>query len=163
MGFTLIELLVVIAIVGILATIAVVNTGKNPDRDIRLEKDRLTSFLREVQNKALTAEKISPAPTGKVCGFGVKMSGSNVRSYYVSTTNLNADCSSKVAESGTDYADVFMPRTSDVSITLNGSSLFFLIPHGEAFLNGASFPATFTIEKSGQTVEVKIRKSGIIE
>lgn len=167
-GFTLIELLVVMAIVAILVTTAIVNSGKNPDRDVRLEKDRLTTYLREIQSKSLTTEKISGV-SGKICGFGVRMSESNVQSYYVNSagaTPLDEDCSlsAYTSSSGTDLGNDFIPKIDGVSITFNGTSLFFLNPNGIIYFNGGTLPAVFTISKSGATdVTVQIEQSGNIK
>jgi prepilin-type N-terminal cleavage/methylation domain-containing protein len=164
-GFTLIEIMVVIAIVGILSAIAIVNSGKNPDRDVRIEKDRLVTFLRDVQNKSLTAEQVSGA-SGKICGFGVYLSGSSLQGYYVSTSDLNADCSNSnfTSNSGNDDLNTkFTPQINGVSLSFNGTKLFFLIPNGKAYLNGANFPATFTLSKSGQSVNVQVGEAGTIQ
>jgi prepilin-type N-terminal cleavage/methylation domain-containing protein len=166
-GFTLIELLIVMAIVGILAATAIVNFGQNEDRDVRQEKDRLTSFLREVQNKALAGEKISTA-SGKVCGFGVKMSGSNLIDYYVKVSSLDDDCSSHINDPETDYTDTFY-FSNGVSIKdgFSGTNkLFFLIPSGEAYLDGSNstgFPITINLIKGSiAPIPVNIDQSGRI-
>jgi prepilin-type N-terminal cleavage/methylation domain-containing protein len=166
-GFTLIELLVVMAIIGILAATAIVNFGKNDDRDVRQQKDRLTSFLRDVQNKALTAEKTSET-SGKVCGFGVKMSGSNLIDYYVKVSSLDDDCSSHVNDSGTNYTDTFY-FSNGVSVKdgFSGTNkLFFLIPSGEVYLDGSNsigFPITINLIKGSITpIPVNIDQSGRI-
>lgn len=142
-GFTLIELLIVMAIIGILAATAIVNFGKNEDRDVRQQKDRLTSFLREVQNKALAGEKVSTA-SGKVCGFGVSLVSGNLQAYYANTTGtdaLNASCSttSNTYDASKTIADKFIPQNG-VSVTSFGSggSIFFFIPSGEARAAGGS-------------------------
>ena len=145
-GFTLIELMVVMAIIGILAGTAIVNFGQNADRDVRAEKDRLTSFLREVQNKALAGEKVSAA-SGKVCGFGVSLVSGNLQAYYANTIGatpteaLNASCSttSNTYDASKTMADKFIPRNG-VSITSFGSGgdIFFFIPSGEARVAGGS-------------------------
>ena len=81
-GFTLIELLVAMAIIGILAATAIVNFGKNEDRDVRAEKDRLTSFLREVQNKALAGDRAGISTTDKICGYGTYFDSGNLQAFY---------------------------------------------------------------------------------
>jgi len=170
-GFTLIELMIVIAIIGILAATAVLNFGKNEDRDVRQQKDRLTSFLREVQNKALAGDKagITLAANEKICGFGVKMSGSNLIDYYAKASSLDDDCSSHVNDDGTSYTDTFyFSNGASISSGFSGSDkLFFLIPNGLAYLNGSStsgFPITIYLTKTGLStpIPVNIDASGRI-
>jgi prepilin-type N-terminal cleavage/methylation domain-containing protein len=143
-GFTLIELLVTMAIVGILAATAMVNFGKNDDRDVRMEKDRLTSFLREVQNKALTAEKVSTA-SGKVCGFGVHYDpdSENLQVYYAGdfgASSLDANCSivENTYDSNSDNnLEKFVP-SNGVSITEFTDDIFFMIPTGDVYIAGSA-------------------------
>jgi prepilin-type N-terminal cleavage/methylation domain-containing protein len=183
-GFTLIEIIVVIAIVGILATIAVVNSGRNPDRDMRLEADRLTAFLRDVQNKALSAQKVSKtdAPEcydassnwicGKICGFGVKDNAGELQVYYIDTFSdpspLDASCESFAQlNRDSDVKNVANEKfvfKSGISNNFSGR-LFFLIPNGGVYLNGSNDFATQSIElkKDDATVNVRIHSSGIID
>lgn len=166
-GFTLIELLVIMAIIGILAATAIVNFGKNEDRDVRQEKDRLTSFLREVQNKALAGEKrgVVLGTNEKLCGFGVISSGGNLQSYYVKVSSLDADCASHTNDTGTNYADIFYISNGVSMSGLGASKLFFLIPNGEIYLNGSKtsgFPVTINLTKSSVTVPVTIEQFGRI-
>jgi prepilin-type N-terminal cleavage/methylation domain-containing protein len=157
-GFTLIEIIIVIAIVGILASIAVVNSSKNPDRDVRQEADRLSTFVRSIQNKAISGEKISGSLTGKFCGYGIKrMSATQFQIYYVQSANLDDSCSTHLNESGTNLSETFDFRNG-VSISSGFSAtdkLFFLVPSGEVYLNGSrasGFPVSISLVKDSTTV-----------
>jgi len=160
-GFTLIEIMVVIAVVAILAAAALVNSGKNADRDVRLEAERLKTFLRDVQNKSLQGEV---APGTKTCGFGVRMNNGNVQSYYVSVPNLDFDCLSYVNSYDGDNSDAaFVPRNG-ATVSFSGTRLFFLIPSGKPYLNGSDgFSwAVFNLSKGGASVTVQVSNAGEI-
>lgn len=173
-GFTLIELLVVIAIIGILAAIALVNTGKNPDRDARLERDRLVTYLRDIENKSLAISMVSSA-TGRICGFGIHyISDTEIKAYFLQTSGaspLDADCGS-----------VSVGYPSSGSQDLDGSNSFFLghgmmfsetfpdtafiAPSGEVSVNGTTPPVKIKIEDSSSSItpiETTINKSGLIQ
>ena len=165
-GFTLIELLVVMAIIGILAATAIVNFGKNEDRDVRAEKDRLTSFLREVQNKALAGDKVSGV-SGKVCGFGVHYDATskNLQAYYTNTSGLTAmdDACPAMTYDLSNKLEEFIPRNG-VGITDPGEDIFFSAPTGEVFCNAVcTFPVAIPVTKGSSTgLDVKIDQSGRI-
>ncbi len=160
----MIELLVVIAIVGILASIALVNSGRNEDRDVRLEADRFSSFLRDVQNKTLSSEKISGAE--KVCGFGIRRqaSGSEVLVYYAATT-INGAC----ADVSKTYPGSSYKLEKDTFYFKNGvtvsdfSDIFFLSPNGEVYYNGSSLgtgTVAFDLTKDAHTLGNAISING---
>jgi len=167
-GFTLVEILVVIAVIGILASMALVNTGKNLDRDLRQEAERLTTFLRDVQNRALAVENVSGA-TGKICGFGVHKNSDNELWVYYIKTDLDNNCSSVLKNYPGGAGD---PYKIDTFIFKNGvmvddfSDLFFLSPYGEVYYGNspvsASNLAKITLKKESLTVDVNIRESGDI-
>jgi prepilin-type N-terminal cleavage/methylation domain-containing protein len=185
-GFTLIELLVVIAILGILSSIAVLNTGKNPDRDVKLERDRFITFLREVQNRTITTEKVS-SPTGKICGYGVNfINASSARLFYVVTATgggkdkLDVDCSANAVKKYTSnvYSSSVLVSSSEnfnlaYGVTFQGAvpkDIFFQIPHGTAFYDGNVLPSagqTLTLTKTvgsvTSTANVVMQSSGLIQ
>lgn len=161
-GFTLIELLVVMSIIGILAATAIVNFGKNEDRDVRQEKDRLTSFLREVQNKALASERAGIPADRKVCGFGVRQQAStnNIESFYVYTTDVNGDCSVSW-KTYTKFAyETFYP-SSGAAFSFTGN-VFFMAPNGDVACDGCTLPVSATITKGGASINAAIDEAGRI-
>jgi len=159
--------MVVIAIVGVLATMAVVNTGKNPDRDVRLEADRLTALLRDVQNRALAAERPSESEVhgcytsgvwtcGKLCGFGVHYipgTPNSFQPFFVATKDiastgedaLDVDCGSSdvskkfANDDGSQATPYGTPFffKSNVDAGAPGD-IFFLIPGGNFYSDGIS-------------------------
>jgi prepilin-type N-terminal cleavage/methylation domain-containing protein len=159
-GFTLIELLVVMAIIGILVATAIVNFGKNEDRDVRQEKDRLTSFLREVQNKALTGDKAGISGSDKICGFGFRKIGNNIESFYVSTNDVNGDCNASWKTYTKTSYDTFSPSNGNV-YSLTGN-VFFMSPSGGVVCDGCVFPVDTTITKGGATIKATVDLAGRI-
>ncbi|MFA6193656.1 MAG: type II secretion system protein [Parcubacteria group bacterium] len=159
-GFTLIELLVTMAVVGILAATAIVNFGKNEDRDVRQEKDRLTSFLREVQNKALAGERQNISISNKVCGFGFRKTGSNVESFYVSTTDLNGDCAVSWGTYTKTAYETFSP-SNGTAVTFSGN-VFFISPSGAVVCDGCVLPTSLTITKGSSSISATIDNAGRI-
>jgi prepilin-type N-terminal cleavage/methylation domain-containing protein len=173
-GFTLIELLVVIAIIGILAATAIVNFGKNDDRDVRAEKDRLTSFIREVQNKALAGDKSNiPMSVVKVCGFGVRGvsdGAASLQIYYIVGAGVDTDCSDTSTTpnvfSSSPTLDTFYLK-NDVKVDGSFSDVFFLSPNGNIYYGGSdnasAFPITISLKKGSITsIPVNIDQSGRI-
>ena len=169
--------MVVIAIIGILASIAIVNIGRNPDRDVRLEADRLVTFLRDVQNKALATDKAGLAlgSDEKLCGFGIYGTfgeADSLQSYYVNTKEINygdppitisgldQDCASLAGNTGRLYGDDFFVK-NDVKINL-GTNFLFLIPNGDVYIDDGSERVTINLTKSGVTVPVYIEETGRI-
>jgi prepilin-type N-terminal cleavage/methylation domain-containing protein len=179
-GFTLIEVMVVMAIIGILASTAIVNIGKNDDRDVRAEKDRLSSFVREVQNKALTGDKTGVATDNKVCGYGIKLDNGNFVSYYLfsdpdpmATTTKAEDVN--CASDWTDD-DLVSPARLDTFHLSQGISLsilpdasceaFFHVPDGKMETIGSSTvicdPFEIELKKDSVTDDITIGESGNI-
>lgn len=172
-GFTLIELMITVAIVGILASIVVVNMGRNSDRDVRQEADRFTAFLRDVQNKAVSTQK--QTVSGKLCGYGIhKNSDSDPKSdevwvYFVDTPDLDADCANvpnKYPDKNKIAADTFYFENN---VKISTSDVFFLSPNGEVYYDGSSFSGkkALTLTKTdggtAATVDVNIFSSGNIK
>lgn len=154
-GFNLIELLVATAIVGILAATAVVNIAKNNDRDVRAEKDRLTTFLREVQNKSLAIDKSNVSGSGKICGFGISQQGdSTIQSYYVMAPNYDAVCSDDSIVKTYDSSrksDIFYLK-NDVKIEGTFPDIFFLSPNGYVYSNGSALVGTVYISLKKESI-----------
>ena len=154
------------AIVAILAATAIVNFGKNDDRDVRMEKDRLTSFVREVQNKSLAVEKrLEVVPPAKVCGFGVRKNPSEnkIESFYV-TSSLE-DCSTNWTSylSSVTVLNTFYP-TNGITLDPFGS-VFFLSPNGNTSCYNCALPTSAVqigITKGAVNLKVTIDPSGRI-
>lgn len=165
-GFTLIELMIVIAIVGVLAATVLVGIGKNADRDVRLEADRFSAFLRDVQNKALSTENVADA-SGKVCGFGVHYaSGSELSAYYVQTsgsTPQDVDCGSVNKNYPGAANRVSAHYVGDGASIANFSDVFFLSPYGEVYSNNSLLGAGtigFDFSKNGYTANDLVNLNG---
>lgn len=172
-GFTLIELLIVMAIIGILAATAIVNFGKNEDRDVRQQKDRLTSFLREVQNKALSGDKAGISTTDKICGYGFHFDSGNLQAYYASESGADANCSAAdntYTHNSGNKLDKFVPGNG-VSVTSFSADIFFMVPTGDIYKAGATGGTPLTnisdfsisLTKGSNTASATITSGGIIK
>jgi hypothetical protein len=163
--------MVVMAIIGILAATAIVNIDNNADRDVRQERDRLSSFLREVQNKALTGDASGVSSgSGKICGYGVSVNGVSdanlVYSYYIISSSLNDDCSGNSVSRlfvSTQNIDTFYFKNG-VSVSGTFPDIFFLVPNGIVYSGGAVSSATIPIslKKESITLHLFIDPSGNI-
>jgi len=181
-GFTLIEVMVVIAIIGILSSIALVNIGRNADRDARLEKDRLITYLHVIQNMSLAVNSNSGA-TAKICGFGIHYKSSantKITAYYLQTSGaspLNQDCG--LVSSGYPSSGL-QDLNDDDSFFLGHGMIFieddathaafpdtaFLVPNGNVSVGGTTPPVTIKISDSGKTItpiETTINAAGLIQ
>lgn len=160
-GFTLIELLIVIAIVGILAATAVVNFAKNDDRDVRQERDHLTTFLREVQNKALAGERANIRDSiKKVCGFGFRQAGSNIESFYFYTSRDDDNCTKWKDYTDSGTYETFYP-SKGIALGMSGQ-VFFISPSGTVDCSGACPSPTITITKGSASVDITVDAAGRI-
>lgn len=187
-GFTLIELIIVIAIVGILTAMVLVNIGKNDDRDVRLEAERLVTFLREVQNMAFTVEQV--VSSEKMCGVGIHLVESTENPIYLQpfyvyaksggdiNNKLDVNCrdDSLVARtydnqidgseapnsSVGNFGDKFYFRNNvEFDVASSQSDIFFLIPHGEVYYGGKAINETDSPNILPDKAELTIKKGNI--
>lgn len=161
--------MVSLAIMGILAAAVLINTAKNTDRDVRQEKDRLVSFLRNVQNKALTGEREGITLTHKLCGFGAhRDSNSKVRVYFIETEDVGLvswkDVKCEDVDNRYKATTAFEEFNFKNNVRVNAfSDIFFMIPDGDIYYNNSGpISSDITINFSGSTVTVTIDKSGKI-
>lgn len=183
-GFSIIEIMIVITITGILVATVMVNSGRNPDRDVRLEKDRLTTFVRDVENMSLSTERPSKdsAPgcydaddkfTCSLCGFGIKKDASGyIQSYFVIKASVNDDCQTLVGGDGVDYAEkIFIPRNGvTISSGIETSDrIFFLSPNARIYDGGDPMTEdkTITLSKTDGLItadmDVTITPGGVVK
>jgi len=143
-----------------------VNFGQNEDRDVRQEKDRLTSFLREVQNKALTGDKTGTTlgVNEKLCGFGVnEENASNIRSYYIVAGSLDDACAGVTNTfDSTRTLDSFSLKKSVEIDSSSFSDIFFLSPNGIVYSGGSALSGTVSIplKKGSAALNISIDESG---
>ena len=178
-GFTLIELLVVMAIIAVLTATALVNFGKNEDQDVRLERERLSTFVRDVQNRALTGEREGISPDGRLCGFGVHWySSTQIGIYYILVTGAgwqDADCAavSHRFSNSPQFADVTIRENYNLKPGMTVSSfndidVFFMTPSGITYLAGPLSETMLgndfliSISKGGNSAVVTITSAGNI-
>jgi prepilin-type N-terminal cleavage/methylation domain-containing protein len=174
-GFTLIELLVVMAIIAVLTATALVNFGKNEDQDVRLERERLSTFVRDVQNRALTGEREGISPDGRLCGFGIHYDDTwsdqnRIQVYYILVTGdgwQDADCAitSNQFSDRAGQEDYYLKNKTAVSPFVG---IFFTAPSGTAYLAGSNGGTMLgddfliSISKGGNSAVVTITSAGNI-
>ncbi len=156
------------AVIGILASIIVVNFANINDRDVVLEKERLISFLHQVQNRALTGDisGISLASSQRLCGFGARYDSNSekviVKYYYVSGLDLKCPSgfSSGVLE-GTVSEEQFVPdEKKKVKISGFSKEIIFSVPDGRVWCSGGC--PTITLTKGSSGTQIKIESGGEI-
>lgn len=162
----MIELLVAVAIAAILAATVIVSVGRNADRDVRLERDRFTSFLQDVKNKSLTGAKVATA--GKNCGFGVYRKSATEAGVYYVQTDLDTECSGVANNKGSnpDYnGETFILGHNAQFGDFN--DIFFLIPSGKFYYgNQTDRNADITIQSSDSSTSVSpvtVNSAGMIQ
>ncbi len=175
--------MVVMAIISILAATVIVNFGRNPDRDVRLEKDKLVTFLRSVQNMALSGEQMPKADVSgcydasdkyicNVCGYGVEMAANNIQVYFLKKALIDDSCTNIASLTKSNYTNKIFYPGNGVTVSLHDAAdkIFFLIPNGNIYYNGSLYNGSvpwdeinITLLKTPATVPVTITPGGIIK
>jgi hypothetical protein len=104
----------------------------------------------------LAGERLGiPTDGAKVCGFGVSQkSATQLEVYYISTSDLDSDCSSldNTYTSLNRHDFETFNLTNGVEISGTFPDIFFLSPNGEVFEDGVSLSGTADISlKKGST------------
>lgn len=171
-GFTLIELLVAIVIISILTLAALLNFGKNDDRDLQQDVDLFLSVARTAQNKALTGEKDVNYPSRHICGYGVHYDTvGNVWVIYYSYIDslVSQTCQSQDKKAGQctcTYENHYPLHGSGIN---QADDVFFSVPYGDVYdgsvdsQNKITSDITIQIKKGSLIQNIKVTPGGLIK
>jgi prepilin-type N-terminal cleavage/methylation domain-containing protein len=169
-GMTLLEMIIVIAIIGMMTGIAIVQLGRSRvDTRLRAAQTEVASTIKLAQSFAIQGK----AQSAPICGYGIRFTANDTYEIFYQPLGGNTDCEDK----NSPHYDYDTLEASLVTgeqhklpegvvldpLLLEGSVIFFDIPHANAFSHdGTSVNKDYEFSSGGEKRILKVGPRGNI-